>query len=147
MGPVAFLDTSYAVALANSRDQLHELARRLGSRLTTQRTRLVTTRAILFEIGNHFTGVDGRPLGARVLTALQTDRNVEVVEITTELYEKAVRLYTARPDKEWGLIDCASFVVMQERGIADALTYDEHFTQAGFVALLRLIPGSTEVNR
>lgn len=137
MGPVAFLDTSYAVALANSRDHLHKLARRIGARLTARKIRLVTTRAVLFEIGNHFASVDGRPLGVRVLTALQTDRNLEVVEITAELYEKAVRLYTTRPDKEWGLIDCALFVVMQERGIADALTYDEHFTQAGLVALLR----------
>jgi predicted nucleic acid-binding protein len=35
------------------------------------------------------------------------------------------------------LIDCVSFVVMEERGMMDALTADEHFEQAGFRALLR----------
>ncbi len=35
------------------------------------------------------------------------------------------------------LTDCASFLVMEKRGIAEALAYDRDFEQAGFVALLR----------
>lgn len=45
-------------------------------------------------------------------------------------------LYRARPDKEWSLTDCTSFVVMNECGLTDALTGDRHFEQAGFKALL-----------
>lgn len=38
----------------------------------------------------------------------------------------------------WGhLVDCASFVVMQQRRITQALTTDHHFEQAGFVRLLK----------
>ncbi len=40
-------------------------------------------------------------------------------------------------DKEWGLVDCVSFVTMNQLGITEALTTDRHFEQAGFVALLR----------
>ena len=40
-------------------------------------------------------------------------------------------------DKEWSLTDCASFDVMRERKLVDALVYDKHFEQAGFVPLLR----------
>ncbi len=43
----------------------------------------------------------------------------------------------SRQDKEWSLVDCASFVVMQQRGIFEALTSDHHFEQAGFVRLLK----------
>ncbi len=43
----------------------------------------------------------------------------------------------AHPDKDWSLVDCASFVVMKQRGIQEALTSDHHFEQAGFVRLLR----------
>lgn len=45
-------------------------------------------------------------------------------------------MYSLHTDKTWGLVDCISFVVMQERGITDALTADRHFQQAGFRALL-----------
>ena len=37
----------------------------------------------------------------------------------------------------WSLVDCISFVVMEERRLGDALTTDRHFEQAGFKALLR----------
>ena len=46
---------------------------------------------------------------------------------------------TARswPDQTWSLTDCASFLVMEERNITEALAYDPDFEQAGFTALLR----------
>jgi hypothetical protein len=53
------------------------------------------------------------------------------------LVAAALTLYAQRPDKEWGLTDCASFLIMQERGITEALVYDDHFHQAGFIPLLR----------
>jgi predicted nucleic acid-binding protein len=42
-----------------------------------------------------------------------------------------------RPDKEWSLTDCILFVVMEQRGLREALTGDHHFEPAGFVALLQ----------
>ncbi len=42
-----------------------------------------------------------------------------------------------RPDKEWSLVDCASFVLMRQREINEALTSDHHFEQAGFSRLLK----------
>jgi predicted nucleic acid-binding protein len=33
-------------------------------------------------------------------------------------------------------VDCASFIVMQERGITEAFTSDRDFEQAGFKRLL-----------
>ena len=45
-------------------------------------------------------------------------------------------LYSRRPDKEWSLTDCISFVVMSDEGLTEALTGDHHFEQAGFTPLL-----------
>jgi predicted nucleic acid-binding protein len=62
---------------------------------------------------------------------------VEVVHIDPSLDAEAWDLFQRRPDKTWSLVDCASFVVMQKRGINEALTSDVHFEQAGFVRLLK----------
>lgn len=35
------------------------------------------------------------------------------------------------------MTDCSSFLIMERYGIDSALTYDWHFEQAGFKALLR----------
>ena len=42
-----------------------------------------------------------------------------------------------RQDKRWSFTDCISFAVMKQMKIADALTGDHHFEQAGFRALLK----------
>ena len=52
-------------------------------------------------------------------------------------FRAALTFYRERPDKSWSLVDCASFLIMNEKGIREALAHDHHFEQAGYVALLR----------
>lgn len=136
-GDEVFLDTSYALALSASTDQFHGRALRLATELEAARARLVTTRAVLLEIGNALSRQRYRAAAVSLLQALEADPSVEVLPLSEELYARALQLYCTRPDKEWGLIDCASFVVMSERAMTKALTADEHFQQCGFRALLR----------
>ncbi len=131
-----FLDTSYALALSAPTDQLHGQALRLADELEAVQARLVTTRAVLLEIGNALSRQRYRAAAISLLQALEADPSVEVLPLSDALYGQALQLYCSRPDKEWGLIDCASFVVMSERGMTKALTADEHFQQCGFRALL-----------
>lgn len=74
----------------------------------------------------------------KLLNAIENDPNIGIVPLTETLYAQAFNLYQNRADKEWGLVDCVSFVVMQERDISKALTTDEHFRQAGFFPLLQV---------
>jgi hypothetical protein len=98
---------------------------------------LVTTRAVALEMGNALAKARYRPASVALLSSLDRDPDVEVVPCSEELYTRAFALYKARPDKEWGITDCISFLIMEDRGISEALTTDEHFEQAGFRALLR----------
>lgn len=132
-----FLDTSFAIALSSVTDQNHARAAQLANHIETDKTRLVTTQAILLEIGNALSKPRYRAAAIQLLESLETDPSVEVVLITNSLYKLAFNLFKQREDKEWGLVDCISFIVMQDRGITDALTADTHFQQAGFRALLR----------
>lgn len=132
-----FLDTAYAIALSSANDQFHQRAVLLFDQLEREKTRIVTTRAILIEIGNALSKQRYRQEAVKLLDALEADPHVEVIPQSEELYGRAFQLYRERPDKDWGLTDCVSFIVMQDRGVTEALTTDEHFQQAGFQALMR----------
>jgi predicted nucleic acid-binding protein len=134
--PEFFLDTAFAIALASRKDAYHQTALELAGNLKESRARLVTTRAVLLEIGNALAKERYREAAGALLSSLEADPNVQIVSLTNQLYREALRLFQSRPDKEWGLTDCVSFVVMQRAGITSALTTDEHFRQAGFQALL-----------
>ncbi|BAY28023.1 hypothetical protein NIES2100_78520 [Calothrix sp. NIES-2100] len=132
-----FLDTTFAIALSAPQDNLHQRAVQLAELLETAGTRLVTTQAVMLEIGNILSKQPLRHGAVMLLTALAADSKVAIVPLSPELYDRAFQLYCDRSEKEWKFTDCVSFIVMQYSGITEALTANEHFQQAGFRALLR----------
>ena len=126
-----------AIALSTITDQNHLRAVQLADQLEANKTHLVTTQAILLEIGNALSKARYRKAAIQLLESLEADPNVEIVLLTKDLYKAAFNLFKQKKDKQWGLVDCISFIVMHNRGITDALTADVHFNQAGFRALLR----------
>jgi predicted nucleic acid-binding protein len=92
---------------------------------------------ILVEIADGLAAIRFRTHAVQVIAALQASPFVEVVAVPSDLLTLALDLYRQRGDKEWGLTDCVSFLVMRERGLRESLTVDAHFQQAGFRALLR----------
>ncbi len=77
-----------------------------------------------------------RSASVATIEDLRSDLDIEVVSISPGLFDRAMKLYSSHKDKEWGMTDCISFIVMQDREIIDTLTTDDHFRQAGFRALL-----------
>lgn len=128
-----FLDTSFTIALINDKDQYHEKAQEIS--LLYMRDYLITTDAVLLEIGNAL-AKDFKNQASAVIKTLRNSNKTEVVEVNQNLFEKGLELYEKYEDKDWGLVDCISFIVMREYHITDALTCDKHFVQAGFRALM-----------
>jgi uncharacterized protein len=128
-----FVDTGYWLGILNTRDQYHQRALELSDQLVGP---FVTTEPVLFEVGNALARPPWRALAVAFFRNLEVDPTVEIIRPSFDLYTRAVSLYAARPDKSWGLTDCLSFVVMQDRGIREALSADHDFQQAGFRALL-----------
>ncbi len=144
MNSEVFLDTSYAIALSSEKDEYHERAINLAAKLEQASTRLITTRAVQLEIGNALSKQRYRHAAVQLLDSFESDPTVKVITLSETLYAQAFQLYRERCDKEWGLVDCISFVVMMERNISEALTTDGHFQQAGFRVLLRETKVSTQ---
>lgn len=132
-----FLDTSFAIAIVSPRDQLHKKANIWLDKIEDFETPIVTTQAVFLEIGNALSKTAFRQVGIGILNHYENDPKTTIISLTDDLYKTAFELFSNRTDKEWGLVDCISFVVMQEREITEALTADEHFIQAGFRALLK----------
>jgi hypothetical protein len=106
-----FLDTSFAIALSSVTDQNHARAVELANQIESNSIRLVTTQAILLEIGNALSKQKYRAAAIQLLESLEADPSVEVVLLTNSLY-LAFDLFKKREDKEWGLVDCISFIVL-----------------------------------
>jgi predicted nucleic acid-binding protein len=131
----AFLDTGYVIALETSDDQNHEQAQEHWQGLLRQQPRLVTTSYVFDEIvtffnrrGRHAKAVE---VGERLLGSV----SVEMIHVEHELFQAGWRYFQQRADKRYSLTDCISFVVMERAGIAEALSFDRHFEQAGFKRL------------
>ncbi|MBI4582036.1 MAG: type II toxin-antitoxin system VapC family toxin [Planctomycetes bacterium] len=103
---------------------------------------LVTTAWVLTELADGLCSSKTRSLFLSLEDRLRKQRLVTILPPDERLYHLGLALYRDRPDKDWSLTDCISFVVMRERGLTEALTGDHHFEQAGFTALLKW-PGPT----
>lgn len=132
-----FVDTSYLVALVRPRDELHQRTLAWGQILTET---LLSTEYVLWETVNQLSSPIERPKAHALLVRFRVRASAEIIPATAELFEAGLKLHAERPDKEWSLTDCISFLVMEERGMTRALTHDHHFEQAGFEALLRRDP-------
>ena len=76
---------------------------------------------------------------SRIVEGIKTSPFFEIIHIDEDLDRKTWELLKNRPDKTWSLVDCSSFVMMQERELSEALTTDHHFEQAGFIRLLKIL--------
>jgi uncharacterized protein len=132
MPQTLFLDTGYIIALVNAKDQHHASAIALADRYDG--FPILTTSAILLEIGNALSR-NHKPEAEQVLRHLLTDENTTIIHLTAEALTLAFARYQQYPDKQWGLVDCFSFITMEQYQIRQALTFDRHFTQAGFEVL------------
>lgn len=128
------IDTAFVIALINRRDKYHNQAQRLAKKFAGNS--FLVTDSILLEVGNalaqHF-----RQEAVAIIEQFLNSPEVEIIYTTPPLFSTAFARYKLYADKEWGLVDCISFEVMESRKITTALTSDKHFSQAGFSILMK----------
>lgn len=132
-----YADSGYWIAMLNRHDQWN-----LAAVQATQQTRgrkIVTSEMVIVEFLNGVARYGAQSRSQAVVTArgLYNNPNIEVIEQSSIQLAMAMQRYAARLDQRWSVTDCASFLIMEERGITDVLAHDRDFVQAGFRALLR----------
>jgi predicted nucleic acid-binding protein len=132
-----FVDTSFLLAVLNPRDTLYSRAQAWAALIAEP---LLVTEYVVWEMVNSLSLPVDRPKAHLAVQEIQTAPDWEWVPASNPLFVAGMQLHRERGDKSWSLTDCISFQVMQQRNIRRALTYDHHFEQTGYEALLRRDP-------
>jgi predicted nucleic acid-binding protein len=132
-----FLDTSGWLALLNRTEELHVAAQAVWLDLVCSGNQIVLTDWVIAETGNALARTRTKNRFSQAVEGMLDSPNVTFVPIDEALLRRVLTDYAKFADKTWGLVDCASFVVMREHRIVEAFTSDVHFAQAGFVRLLK----------
>lgn len=128
-----FVDTSAWLALVDSRDRNHAQAVQIARRLARgEFGKQATTNYMLAESLTIIRRRLGLESAMKFASGLEASQEVRVFWIEPVHHQEAIRLMGDRPDKEWSLFDCTSFVVMRSLGIQTAFAFDEDYAQAGF---------------
>ena len=131
-----FLDTYGWLSLLNANEALHARSVEIWLALMNESRLVVLTDWIIAETGNGLARSRSNGRFVDVVRQMLEAPSVEIVDVNRNLLGRALADYGKYADKSWGLVDCVSFIVMQERGITEAFTSDRDFGQAGFECLL-----------
>jgi predicted nucleic acid-binding protein len=134
--PTVFVDTVAWIALLNRSDALRPRTLEVMATLRQQKTHLVTTELVLLEVADALSAPRFRAQVVAFIDGLRQSGVTQIIPAGQDLLDAGWELYRRRPDKEWGLTDCTSFVVMEQQQITQAVTSDQHFEQGGFVKFL-----------
>src|SRR5438093_5384722 len=106
-----FADTFFFLAWWNRRDLAHDRVQEFVGEYTG---RLLTTRWVLMEVADAFASSRMQRDVRSLFAEIESDEQITIVEPVESLHRRGLNLYDARPDKEWSLTDCISFVVMAD---------------------------------
>ncbi|MGH2562356.1 MAG: type II toxin-antitoxin system VapC family toxin [Thermomicrobiales bacterium] len=135
-----FIDASAWLASVNGRDQHYATAHVLLAACFAQRVELVTTNWTAYEALSILKSRVG-PKSAEDLWALiSNNRSIALIDVTADIERRARELFFGYRDKTWGMVDCASLVVMQDVGCRQAFGFDHHFIEASRQRGFELIP-------
>jgi predicted nucleic acid-binding protein len=135
--PDVFVDTSGLYALVNRQDAHHTEARDTVASIVRSGRRLVVTEYVVSETVTLARMRSGAHVAVRVLDLVEQSAGIRIEWIGASRFD-AVKAFARRhADHEYSFVDCASFVVMRELELSQALTTDGHFKEAGFQPLLR----------
>lgn len=129
------IDADAIVSMKNSRDNGHKWAREVIEELKKEDELVVYLSS--FAYGEALTVVSMQ-LGLE--EAIGVDRVIKeegwvVVDIDRELRGKGLEWFKKQTSKNSRFTDCVNMVLMEEKGIGEVFSRDEHYKGNGFVRL------------
>jgi len=132
MSREVFVDTSAWIAVSDAGDKYHPAARAAYNRLLGERCVFLTTNLVVAEAYIIIRRAGGHAQAMRLLRSLRGSPRLQKVWSDARLETQAEAILEKHSDQDFSFTDAVSFVVMQERGIEQAFTFDSHFAVMGF---------------
>jgi uncharacterized protein len=130
-----FLDAGFIIAVAAPRDERHSQAIGCWRGILGSDAAVTTTSFIVDEVVTWLNGKDAHAAAVAIGRILIESSRVDLVHVNQELFDKGWAYFVRHDDKRYSLTDCISFVLMEQKGLRQVLTFDRHFQQAGFECL------------
>ena len=128
-----FVDTSFWVALRNTRDPHHAAATTLLEQHAD--ATLLTTNHVRGETWTFLRRRAGHGSAVGFLDTIEASPRVRIEHVDAETESAAMAWLRVRDEREYSFVDATSFAVMRARRVTDALAFDGDFTAAGFAEL------------
>ena len=128
-----FVDTSFWVAQANTRDHHHSDARALLAEHSD--AGLVTSNHVRGQTWTFLRRRAGHGHAVAFLDATERSPRVRVATVSEELEAQALRWLRRHDEREYSFVDATSFALAKALRIREVLAFDGDFSAAGFVEL------------
>jgi predicted nucleic acid-binding protein len=131
-----FIDSGGFYALISTKSAAHANAVAIMEESRRTRRRAVTTDYVLDETATLLRARGLTKLLREFLRLTEASQALSIEWMTPDRFAATRRFMLKHLDQEFSFTDCASFVVMKELRLQDALATDKHFRIAGFNPLL-----------
>lgn len=129
---ILFLDTSFVIALELADERYHPVAKQYWQGLKNSSLQLVTSSYVFDEIVTFLSSRNRHDKAVEVGNRLISSPTVQIIQVDAALFSDAWQYFQKHDDKSYSLTDCISFLLMERLSIQTALTFDQHFVQAGY---------------
>ncbi len=132
-----FVDASAWISIVYRKDKYHQEAKAIYQRLLDSDVLLMVTNWVAYEALSFLKSRVGYAPALSLYEVLTDKELVWWEDVTPDIEGKAVEIFWRYEDKTWGIVDCASLIVMEIMGCQYAFGFDHHFVEAaeqyGFV--------------
>ncbi len=136
MAADVFVDSSGFYALLSRKDERHRDADDFVRKASKTGRRFVTTDHVVDETATLLMARGLTELVPALFESVFASALCRISWMDSDRFRSAMTLLLRNLDRGWSFTDCASFAVMRELRLREALSKDHHFADAGFRALL-----------
>ncbi|MFP3866923.1 MAG: type II toxin-antitoxin system VapC family toxin [Desulfobacteraceae bacterium] len=125
-----FVDASGWIALIYAKDSHHKDAAELYKRELEQDSQFFISNWTIYEAFSMIKKKAGIQQAEKLRDLVEDKNIVAATKVDSRIEAAAVRIFWDYQDKNWGIVDITSLLIMRDCHCQYALAFDQHFREA-----------------